>query len=539
MSDPIARRMSDPAAHPGLTIDRPALARAVADLLRALGEDPDREGLRRTPERVAEMYAEIFGGLAEDPGALLEGGFDEQHEEMVVLRDIRLQSVCEHHLLPFIGTAHVGYIPRGRVVGIDKIARAVDILARRPQVQERLTSQIADLLDRRLEPRGVAVILSAEHLCYDRLTEVLTPEGWVPFDRFDPTTPVAQVDVTSLAMSFVVASDFVRYRHDGSMVRLRSDSVDLVVTPDHRMVHLGEWEFEHHHGDRGWRVAPARSLPARFYVPQACVTTTLDTESVALGRQDIDGDDYARFMALWLAEGCTRASKGDVVISQDDGPFASEIRTLLARLPFGFREVRQTGLRANHIQFKSSFAPLYADLAPLGKSGDKRVPRLIMGMSARQIDLFLDWYAMGDGHRYRRNPLRVQYVSKSHGMIDDIQELLLRVGKTGGIQRYSGCSRIEVRTHTRAAGKGYKWYGKLLPRHRNVEPFDDEVFCVSVPTGAILVRRNGKPVVSGNCMSMRGLRVPGSRVVTSATRGAFRTRDATRLEFLALLKDST
>ncbi|MDP8923773.1 MAG: GTP cyclohydrolase I FolE [Chloroflexota bacterium] len=146
-------------------LDRAALARAVADVLRAIGEDPDREGLRRTPERVAEMYAEIFSGLAEDPGALLEGGFDEQHEEMVVLRDIRLQSVCEHHLLPFVGTAHVGYIPRGRVVGIDKIARAVDILARRPQVQERLTSQIADLLDSRLEPRGVAVIVSAEHLC--------------------------------------------------------------------------------------------------------------------------------------------------------------------------------------------------------------------------------------------------------------------------------------------------------------------------------------------------------------------------------------
>ena len=157
--------MIDPATHTGPTIDRPAVARAVADLLRAIGEDSDREGLRRTPERVAEMYAEIFGGLAEDPGALLEGGFDEQHEEMVVLRDIRLQSMCEHHLLPFVGTAHVAYIPRGRVVGIDKIARVVDILARRPQVQERLTRQIADLLDTRLEPRGVAVIVSAEHLC--------------------------------------------------------------------------------------------------------------------------------------------------------------------------------------------------------------------------------------------------------------------------------------------------------------------------------------------------------------------------------------
>ncbi len=146
-------------------IDRRAIEQAVADLLRAVGEDPRREGLRRTPERVAEMYAEIFGGLHEDPGALLEGGFDEEHEEMVVLRDIHLQSVCEHHLLPFIGRVHVGYIPRGRVVGIDKLVRVVDILARRPQVQERLTKQLADLINDRLKPRGVAVVVSAEHLC--------------------------------------------------------------------------------------------------------------------------------------------------------------------------------------------------------------------------------------------------------------------------------------------------------------------------------------------------------------------------------------
>ncbi|HYU17956.1 MAG TPA: GTP cyclohydrolase I FolE [Chloroflexota bacterium] len=146
-------------------IDRPAITRLVADLLRALGEDPTRQGLQRTPERVADMYAEIFGGLHEDPAALLQGGFDEQHEEMVVLRDIRLQSVCEHHLLPFVGTAHVGYIPHGRVIGVDKLAHVVDILARRPQVQERLTSQIADLINEHLKPRGVAVVVTAEHLC--------------------------------------------------------------------------------------------------------------------------------------------------------------------------------------------------------------------------------------------------------------------------------------------------------------------------------------------------------------------------------------
>lgn len=146
-------------------IDRPGVAQAVAALLQAIGEDTNREGLARTPERVAEMYAEIFGGLHEDPRTLLSGGFDEAHEEMVVLRDIRLQSICEHHLLPFVGTAEVGYIPRGRVVGIDKLAQVVDILARRPQLQERLTKQIADLINECLKPRGVAVVVAAEHLC--------------------------------------------------------------------------------------------------------------------------------------------------------------------------------------------------------------------------------------------------------------------------------------------------------------------------------------------------------------------------------------
>ena len=145
--------------------DGAAVERAIRTLLQAVGEDPGREGLRDTPKRVAEMYAEVLGGLWEDPSTQLDVGFDEQHEEMVILRDIPFYSLCEHHLLPFSGVAHVAYIPRGRVVGISKLARVVDILARRLQVQERLTSQIADLIEERLKPRGVAVVVKAEHLC--------------------------------------------------------------------------------------------------------------------------------------------------------------------------------------------------------------------------------------------------------------------------------------------------------------------------------------------------------------------------------------
>jgi GTP cyclohydrolase I len=140
---------------------------AVRELLLACGEDPDREGLRDTPARVARAYREMFAGLYADPDKVLDKTFNESHEELVLVKDIAIFSFCEHHLLPFHGTAHVGYIPdeNGRVTGLSKIARLVDLYARRPQVQERLTSQIADALVRRLQPRGVIVVVEAEHLC--------------------------------------------------------------------------------------------------------------------------------------------------------------------------------------------------------------------------------------------------------------------------------------------------------------------------------------------------------------------------------------
>lgn len=146
-------------------VDNDAVADAVRKLLVAIGEDPSREGLEGTPRRIAEMYREVFQGMDQDPYGILSVGFEEGHEEMVVVRDIPFFSMCEHHFLPFHGVAHVGYIPKGRVVGISKLARAVDIFAKRPQVQERLTSQIADAIMEVIKPRGVAVVMEAEHLC--------------------------------------------------------------------------------------------------------------------------------------------------------------------------------------------------------------------------------------------------------------------------------------------------------------------------------------------------------------------------------------
>jgi GTP cyclohydrolase I len=151
----------------GVGIDIERLERAVREILYAIGEDPDRDGLLRTPRRVAEMYAEICSGLQEDPSQHLVVTFEANHDEMVLVRDIPLYSICEHHLAPFHGQAHVAYIPGddGRITGLSKLARLVDGYAKRPQVQERLTTQIADAIVDVLQPRGAFVMIEAEHLC--------------------------------------------------------------------------------------------------------------------------------------------------------------------------------------------------------------------------------------------------------------------------------------------------------------------------------------------------------------------------------------
>jgi GTP cyclohydrolase I len=148
-----------------MPVNHERIRAAVREILAAVGEDPDREGLRDTPDRIARMYAELFSGLHKDPRHLLEKTFTEKYDEMVTVNDIGFDSLCEHHLLPFMGKAHIAYIPNGKIVGLSKLARVVEVLSRRPQVQERMTEQIADLLMTELDARGVGVILEATHSC--------------------------------------------------------------------------------------------------------------------------------------------------------------------------------------------------------------------------------------------------------------------------------------------------------------------------------------------------------------------------------------
>jgi GTP cyclohydrolase I len=169
MSDSTARQRrhrppaaNGPAASP---VDHARIESAVREILLAVGEDPDREGLRDTPARIARLYGEVLSGLRKDPRELLQKTFTQKYDEMVVVKDIRFESMCEHHLLPFIGKAHIAYLPKGKIVGLSKLARVVEVLARRPQVQERMTEEVADLIMQELDARGVGVVMEASHSC--------------------------------------------------------------------------------------------------------------------------------------------------------------------------------------------------------------------------------------------------------------------------------------------------------------------------------------------------------------------------------------
>jgi GTP cyclohydrolase I len=342
-------------------VDQESIKAAVMEMLSAIGEDPDREGLRGTPRRIAEMYAEIFAGLDQDPRDVLAVGFEEGHKELVIVKDIPFYSMCEHHLLPFFGQAHVGYIPDGRVVGISKLARATEILARRPQLQERLTTQLADAIMDSLDPEGVGVVVEAEHLCYDARTEILTENGWLPFGELR-LERVAQVNPASLELSFTTPLQWVHYDYSGPMHHFRNDEIDLLVTPDHRILCQRAEEFHRTLG--AWQFVAAKDIS--------------------------EGGHYV--------------------------------------IP-----------------------------ATYSRRGE-------------------------------------------------------RIGHEGLVL--------------------------VAPEHRSVEHYEGPVYCVTVPLGAVYVRREGATAVCGNCMTMRGVKKPGSHTVTSAMRGSFVRDEATRGEFLSLIMHS-
>ena len=514
-------------------MDKAKIKKAVRMILEAVGDDPDRADLKKTPERVADMYEEIFSGIAQDPSKHLEVLLGEKHDEIVLLKDIPMYSICEHHILPFIGKAHIAYIPKnGRVTGLSKLARVVEIFAKRLQVQERLTTEIADVLMKKLKPRGVMVVIEAEHLCYDSKTEILTDSGWKLFKNLDKNDKVGQVDISTRTLSFTKPRRIISYKHSGKMIEVKSLSVDLLVTPEHRFCYLSEWKF-YNNKKHNWQIDPIGTLIGKYLViPRACNWIGKDRRNVNIGKYEIDFAIFMKLFGIWISEGCTTNAgkrKFFVVSQSPKSLHYHKIKDLFNELGIKYIIARSGSTN----QFRIEGKDFYQYFKCFGKSGDKFIPKFVKDASPKYLKLFLDWYVKGDGYITKRRAFH--FVSKSEKLIDDLQEICIKLGK--GCTKQNNKSYFRMETHrTKTKPAEDKWYSKLMPRHFSIRNYTGRIYCVSVPKGLILVRRNGKVAISGNCMSMRGVKKPGVSTITSAVRGVFKENSKTRSETLALIK---
>jgi len=492
------------------------------------------ENFSETPARVAKAYKEMLYGhdlRRTDMAKFFEKKFPAAgYSQMIFCTGIKVYSMCPHHLLPVTYNVSVGYIPNekeGYVIGASKLPRLVEALAAQAIIQEELTSEIAKEIQFHLNPTGIALVVSGQHLCYDDQTDILTDNGWKKFSELGRWDKVAQYNQELESITFVYPTEYISYPYQGDMISMKSKNYDLLVTPDHRVLCSSEWKYKNSNGKFVDIVTAEQLLDQRkTYLPKTAKNGK--TDGVRINSiYGVNGDDFCEFMGWYLADGCCsyRNNRKTVCITKsrtkNNGQDRKDLLSLLDKLGCDYRESEAD----NNITITGEFLQcVFPLLFECGKSRDKFVPRVIKSSTQEQINLFLDAYIRCDGHIYENG--KVHFCTISKQLLSDLQEMLLYVGKSGSIQ--SNNMRMETN----------KGYACLDSQHITKTYYDGYVYCVSVPDSLLVVRRNGKVSISGNCMQARGIKQRGSSFETSEMRGAFRENESTRNEFFELLKNS-
>ena len=518
----------------------------VRGLLLEIGENPDREGLQGTPDRVCRMFKEIYRGY--DPKqapkiTTFDNGKDGIVYDNMVVDSGDFVSKCEHHMVFFWGKYWFAYIPnpKGKILGLSKIARVVDYCAARLQLQERLVSDIVAMLEDALgyeyPPQGLALVMKAHHGCYDKKTEVLTKRGFIAFPDLKEDDVVAQYDCDADRISFTRPYELIKYRYKGKMLHFRQKCLDLMVTPDHRMVYQTEWK--HYNTDTPYVFERASNIAGKrnVFKKAAIYEGESEVEEFTFGKRVFTSKQFAQLMGLYLSEGWSQVQRktGIVVISQDKKSWAYLPIKQIAH-DLGFSEIEQSADGTNtcvHFNMYSKELALY--LQQFGKSKDKYVPECIKKMSIEDRKEFLRCYFYGDGF-YHQGSGYYQITTISEKMADDLQEMLILCGIDCSIVPRKG-NGIDIIMHKQYGKEVWKDYVVSQPDGVREEEYDDFVYCVNVEKSALVVRRNYKVVISGTCKEFRGIKKKG--VMTSSDlAGVFKSDPQVRNEFMQLVNSA-
>ena len=530
-----------------MSIDKEKLKQSVRLFLEAIGENPDREGLKDTPDRIVRLWEEFKSHEKFNMTVFEDIG---EYDEMVVVKDIQFYSLCEHHLLPFFGKAHIAYIPDKKVCGLSKLVRIVNKFAYRPQVQERLTSEIAEFLEKELKPKGVAVVLEAEHLCYSSDTEILTDKGWKYFKDLTPEDKVAQVNPETLEISFTKPLAYIKYPFKGMMIHFKSKSIDLLVSPDHKMLYSSEWEF-YKGKNKKWQIEQAYKIKdlSKVIIPQAGIMKGREIDYITLEedyyhetgsvltktkkKAKINADTFIKFLGIYLAKGSFYIENNEsykIRLVQKDINNINEIEKILKEMPFSYFKIK----RKNGVyEFVINSKILTGYVEKFGKSEDKYIPDFLYSVSERQKKLFLKYFAIGNGY-LKPEGKTYHFVSKSKKLMDGLQALYATIGISTTVYPYKQNGKLYYRLETRKDRRGENKYYSMVKDVEDV-PYNDYIYSITVEEGFLLVRRNNKIAISGNCMSMRGVKNPSSYTITSKLTGIFKDNEKTRKEFLQLI----
>jgi len=501
-------------------IDKEKIEKAIRLFLEGIGEDPDREGLKDTPKRVSKMWEEFKAHEEFNMTVFEDIG---NYNEMVVVKDIQFYSLCEHHLLPFFGKAHIAYIPNEKVCGLSKLVRIVNKFAYRPQVQERLTAEIAEFLEKELNPKGVAVVLEAEHLCYSSDTQILTQRGWKLFKELKPDDQVAQVNSHTLKISFTIPEAYIKYPFKGMMINFKGKSIDLLVSPDHKTLFSTQ---ENYQKDQRWNISQAykiKELP-NLILPQSGYTQSEDIDYIELEENiphsslktkintKIKADLFFKFLGIYLSTGKIHAKKLKIYLSQKDS--ISTVEKVLQELPFDYtKKLHQD----KTIEYTIDFEPLVNFVK------DTDISLWLIKASQRQKKIFLAYLLL----KAKQNKDEYYFVSSSKKLLDTIQAVYATIGIPSTLSKHKD-NEFKLTINTQQ--ENYSLVEEIVD-----VPYNDYIYSVTVPEGFLLIRRNGKISISGNCMSMRGVKNPTSYTVTSKLIGVFMENQKTREEFLNLI----
>lgn len=519
------------------------IANHFSAIMRELKLDLTDPSLRDTPQRYAKMMVnEICSANFTKPPKLTTFPVGEAADQMVIVRNISIHSLCEHHFLPFIGVCHIAYFPDKKLLGLSKFNRSAQYFGNKPQVQERLTNEIAHYLKSGLQTEDVAVVITAKHLCYDSETEILTDRGFTFFKDLLKTDTVAQFDLATSKVTFTKPKKYYKVKYAGKMININKKAFSMSVTPDHRVIYQTEWN---HYNTGKYDICEASELLTKLtkgvslFIPRSGTYETKNNKYITIAGKRWNYSDYVKYMGAFLSEGSTTYSKTNrgykIVIVQDKKSKGyNEYSALCKRIPFKCEEYIQPN--GTKIHFVSYSKELYDYLAPFGKSGDKFVPDNIKKASVDLRIEFLKFYHLGDGWNRVNKPLSGGFTTKSTKMANDLQELLALTNTSSYLsKRNTENSAYDVYQHyTKGKKVSSKTHTSIRLEDLSVDSYSGYVYCVDVPKSALVVRRHGSVFISGNCCAIRGVHDANSDTLTSHLGGRFREQEV-RAELFNLI----